>query len=226
MDLKYKSWQDITIEVYDRLRNLKCDLEYTTKQGFDTTEIEKSFELNVKLLSILCDVDEDTIGDLPLTEFSNLIAQTEFLKDMPKYTIETKYKIGDRDFDVQTNLRNLTTAQFIDFQTLVKDPDKNLSNLLACFMLPKGKKYGEDYDIMEIAEYLKKHMSIATARSIMFFFTLEYQALQKTILRYSIKDLKKQMKKEKNEETKKKLEEAIQQMIRLNNLMVVGDGGI
>lgn len=216
MDLKYKSWKDITIEVYDKLRNLKTEVN----------DEEQTLELNVKLLSILCDVDEDTVGDLPLTEFSELIAKTEFLKDMPKYTIETKYKIGDREFDVQTNLRTLTTAQFIDFQTMVKEPDKNLSNLLACFMLPKGKKYGEDYDIIEVAEFLKKNMSIATARSVMFFFTLEYQALQKTILRYSIKDLKKQMKKEKNEETKKKLEEAIQQMIRLNNLMVVGDGGI
>lgn len=216
MDLKYKSWKDITIEVYDKLRNLKTEVNNE----------EQTLDLNVKLLSILCDVDEDTVGDLPLTEFSNLVAQTEFLKDMPKYTIETKYKIGDREFDVQTNLRTLTTAQFIDFQTMVKEPDKNLSNLLACFMLPKGKKYGEDYDIIEVAEFLKKNMSIATARSIMFFFTLEYQALQKVMLAYSIKDLKKQMKKEKNEETKKKLEEAIQQMIQLNNLMVVGDGGI
>lgn len=216
MDLKYKSWKDITIEVYNKIKELKTD-----------ENIEDNLlDINVKLLSILCDVDEDTITDLPITDFSNLVSKTEFLKDMPKYTIESTYKVGDRVFDVQTNLRAMTTAQFIDFQTLVKEQDKNLSNLLACFMLPKGKKYGEDYDIIEVAEYLKKNMSIATARSVMFFFTLEYQVLQKVMLDYSIKDLKKQMKKEKNEETKKKLEEAIQQMIRLNNLMVVGDGGI
>lgn len=216
MELKYKNWKDITIEVYEKLRKLNAEINNE----------EQALDVNVKLLSILCDVDEDTLGYLPLTEFSELVSKTDFLKNMPKYTIETKYKVGNRDFDVQTNLRALTTAQFIDFQTMVKDPDKNLSNLLACFMLPKGKKYGEDYDIIEVADYLKKNMSIATARSVMFFFILEYQALQKAMLDYSIKDLKKQMKKEKDKETKKKLEEAIQQMIHLNNLIVVGDGGI
>ena len=217
MDLKYKSWKDITIDVYEKIRAIKADELNTDEQALD---------LNIKLLSILCDVDEDTITDLPITEFSNLVSKTEFLKDMPKYTIESTYKVGDRFFDVQTNLRAMTTAQFIDFQTLVKEQDKNLSNLLACFMLPKGKKYGEDYDIIEVAEYLKKNMSIAIARSVMFFFTLEYQVLQKVMLDYSIKEMKREMKNEENEETKKKMEEAIQQMMQLKDLIKSGAGSI
>lgn len=217
MELKYKTWKDITIDVYEKIRAIKADELNTDEQALD---------LNIKLLSILCDVDEDTITDLPITEFSNLVSKTEFLKDMPKYTIESTYKVGDRVFEVQTNLRAMTTAQFIDFQTLVKEQDKNLSNLLACFMLPKGKKYGEDYDIIEVAEYLKKNMSIATARSVMFFFTLEYQVLQKVMLDYSIKEMKREMKNEENEETKKKMEEAIQQMMQLKDLIKSGAGSI
>lgn len=217
MELKYKTWKDITIDVYEKIRAIKADELNTDEQALD---------LNIKLLSILCDVDEDTITDLPITEFSNLVSKTEFLKNMPKYTIESTYKVGDRVFDVQTNLRAMTTAQFIDFQTLVKEQDKNLSNLLACFMLPKGKKYGEDYDIIEVAEYLKKNMSIAIARSVMFFFTLEYQVLQKVMLDYSIKEMKREMKNEENEETKKKMEEAIQQMMQLKDLIKSGAGSI
>lgn len=216
IDLKYKNWKDITIEVYDKIRALEADI---------ATQ-EEALELNVKLLSILCEVSEDEIINLPLTEFTILIGKTEFLKNMPKLGIETKYRIGDRVFDVQTNLRAMTTAQFLDFQTLVKDKDKNLKNLLACFMLPKNKKYGEDYDIIEVAEYLYKNMSIATARSVMFFFTLQYQTLQATILNCSIKELKKTLKREKSEEAKKKLEEAIQQMTRLKTLIKNGTGSI
>ena len=217
IDLKYKNWKEITIEVYDKIRALECEV---------TTE-EQALDLNIKLLSILCDVEEDELMNLPLTEFTILVGKTEFLKEMPKYTVEQYYEIGKgRVFEVQMNLRAMTTAQFIDFQTFVKDKDKNLKNLLACFMLPKGKKYGEDYDIIEVAEYLYKNMSIATARSVMFFFTLQYQALQKVMLNCSIKELKKLMKKEKNEEVKKNLEVSIQQMTQLKTLIKTGVGSI
>lgn len=217
MDLKYKNWQQITIEVYDKIRDLDVDIKSE----------EEALDVNVKLLSILCDVDEETIINLPLTEFTILVGKTDFLKEMPKYTVEQKYEIGKgRVFEVQMNLREMTTAQFIDFQTLIKNQEKNTANILACFMLPKGKKYAEDYDVIEVAEYLYKNMSIATARSVMFFFILQYQALQKVMLNYSIKELKKSLKREKNEEMKMKLEEALHQLMQVKHLIKDGVGGI
>lgn len=217
IELKYKNWKDITIEIYDKIRALETEI-VTQEQALD---------VNVKLLSILCDVSEDEIINLPLTEFTILVGKAEFLKEMPKYTIEQYYEIGKgRVFEVQMNLREMTTAQFIDFQTFVKDKDNNFKHLLACFLLPKGKKYGEDYDIIEVAEHLYKNMSIATARSVMFFFTLQYQTLQKVMLNYSIREVKKQMKKTKNKEAKKNLEMALQQMMQLKSLIKNGVGSI
>lgn len=217
IELKYGSWKDITIEVYDKIRDLDVDIKSE----------EEALDVNVKLLSILCDVSEDEIINLPLTEFTILVGKTEFLKEMPKYTVEQYYEIGKgRVFEVQMNLREMTTAQFIDFQTLIKNQEKNTANILACFMLPKGKKYAEDYDVIEVAEYLYKNMSIATARSVMFFFILQYQALQQVMLNYSIKELKKSLKKEKNEEMKMKLEEALHQLMQVKHLISTGVGGI
>lgn len=217
MDLKYKNWNQITIEIYDKIRDLDVDIKSE----------EEALDVNVKLLSILCDVDEETIINLPLTEFTILVGKTDFLKEMPKYTVEQYYEIGKgRVFEVQMNLREMTTAQFIDFQTLIKNQEKNTANILACFMLPKGKKYAEDYDVIEVAEYLYKNMSIATARSVMFFFILQYQTLQKVMLNYSIKELKKSLKKEKNEEMKMKLEEALHQLMQVKHLISTGVGGI
>lgn len=217
IELKYKNWKDITIEIYDKIRALETEI-VTQEQALD---------VNVKLLSILCDVDELTIINLPLTEFTILVGKAEFLKEMPKYTIEQYYYDNKgRVYEVQMNLREMTTAQFIDFQTFVKDKDKNFKHLLACFLLPKGKKYGEDYDIIEVAEHLYKNMSIATARSVMFFFILQYQALQQVMLNYSIREVKKQMKKTKNKEAKKNMEMALQQMMQLKSLIKNGVGSI
>lgn len=216
INLKYDKWDDITIEIYDKIKNIEIS---------DNLNEEEMIDVNIKLLSILCDVDEETIINLPLTEFTILIGKTEFLKEMPKYEIEQYYEIGKgKVFEVQMNLRNLTTAQYIDFQTFIKDKDKNLKNILACFLLPKGKKYGEDYDVVDVAEYLYKNMSIAKARSIMFFFTLQYQSLTKVMLNYSIKTLKKEMKKEKDMEMKKQMETALQQMILAKSLIKNGIG--
>lgn len=217
MDLKYKNWQEITIEIYDKIRDLDVDIKSE----------EEALDVNVKLLSILCDVSEDEIINLPLTEFTILVGKTEFLKEMPVRTVEQYYEIGKgRVYEVQMNLREMTTAQFIDFQTLIKNQEKNTANILACFMLPKGKKYAEDYDVIEVAEYLYKNMSIATARSVMFFFILQYQTLQKVMLNYSIKELKKSLKREKNEEMKMKLEEALHQLMQVKHLISTGVGGI
>ena len=178
IELKYKNWEDITIEIYDKIRALETEI-VTQEQALD---------VNVKLLSILCDVDEETIINLPLTEFTILVGKAEFLTLMPKYTVEQYYEIGKgRVFEIQMNLREMTTAQFIDFQTFIKDKDKNFKHLLACFLLPKGKKYGEDYDIIEVAEHLYKNMSIATARSVMFFFKTLSQLSLVNSLTWSIK---------------------------------------
>lgn len=215
MKLKYKSWNDITIEIYDKIRAISTDIN----------DDVQALDANVQLLSILCDVTEDEIGDLPIQEFANLVAQTEFLKNMPKYTIEQYYEIGKgRVFEVQMNLQKLTTAQFIDFQTLIKDQEKNTAKIMACFLLPKGKKYGEDYDVGEVADYLYKNMRMATARSVMFFFVLQYQALSKVILDSSIKDIKKTMRKEKDITKKEKLMETINQMTQLKDLIKNGVG--
>lgn len=215
MKLKYDNWNKITLEVFDKLR------------GIDTSnlgDLVGNLDVNVKMVSILCDVDEDEVTALPISHFGKLVKDTLFLKEMPKYNINTTYKIGDREFEVKTNLRELTTAQFIDFQTFVKEGEKRLANLIAVFLLPKGAKgYGDGYDILELSEFIYKNMSIAVARSILFFFTLQYRILSKVLMDYSITQVKKSMKKETDMEKKMKMEQAIVQMTQARDL--IGDMG-
>lgn len=211
IELKYKSWNDISINTFNKLREIKINSN-------DSIELLDS---NIALLSILCDVDEDTIADLTTSEFSTLLSQTTFLKDMPKVKIQEYYKINGKEYQVFLSMKNMTVSQYIDFQTFYKEQDKYFKELLACFIIPKGKKYGEDYDVQEVIDDIGNHLSIVDANSILFFFVLLYQSLTKATLTYSIRQMKKARKKM-NKEEQEKIDMAIAEMKRAMTL--VGNG--
>ena len=217
MELKYKCWRDITINVFQRLMEIDNNI---LTGDIDIDNINK----NISLLSIICDVDEDTIADLDINEFGRLVRQTTFLENMPKAEIKDKYKINGKDYYVHLNLQEMTMAQYIDFQTFIKDKDKYTKEIIACFLIPKGKKYGDDYRIADVVNEIGEYMSIVDAHSIFFFFTLSFQSLTKVTLNYLSKKMKKMMKKEKNEEMKNKMKEAIEQIQIVQALVQDGVG--
>lgn len=211
IELKYKSWKEISINTFNNLKEIRINSN-------DSIELLDS---NITLLSILCDVDEDTIADLTTSEFSTLLSQTTFLKDMPKVKIQEYYKINGKEYQVFLSMKNMTVSQYIDFQTFYKEQDKYFKELLACFIIPKGKKYGEDYDVQEVIDDIGNHLSIVDANSILFFFVLLYQSLTKAMLTYSIQQMKK-AKRKMNKEEKEKIDLAIEEVKRVKNL--VGNG--
>lgn len=211
IELKYKSWNDISINTFNKLKEIKINSN-------DSIELLDS---NIALLSILCDVDEDTIADLTTSEFSTLLSQTTFLSTLPKVKIQDTYTINGNKYEVFLTLKDMSVAQYIDFQTFYKDQDKYYKELLACFLIPKGKKYGEDYDIQKVIDDIGNHLSIVDANSILFFFVLLFQSLTKATLTYSIRQMKKARKKM-NKEEQEKIDMAIAEMKRAMTL--VGNG--
>lgn len=218
MELKYKNWNDITISVYKKLH---CLIEFENTDDKVMDEVNKG----ITLLSILCDVDEDAVADLTTDEFKRLIGQCGFLDSMPKAKIKGDYLINGKKYDVQFNVQDMTMAQYIDYQTFLKDKDKYISNILACFLIPSGKKYGEGYKIQEVVEDIEQHLSIVDAYSICFFFTLSFQSLTRVTLRFLVKKMKKAMKKM-NKEEKEKTQLAIDHLNRAALLVKNGDGFI
>ena len=53
MELKYKNWNDININTFNKLNSVQ----------FKEIDDDTMLNANVKLLSILCDVDEDEIDE-------------------------------------------------------------------------------------------------------------------------------------------------------------------
>lgn len=215
MELKYKSWKEISVNTFSRLRNI----DYKQDGG----EFEM-LNANIELLSILCDCDEDTISNLTTSEFTYLLNQTAFLRDMPKVKIEDTYIINGTTYKVFLSLKQMSVAQYVDFQTYFKDQQKYFKELLSVFLIPKGMKYGEGYNIDDTINDIGEYLSIVDANSILFFFVILFQSLTKVTLDCSIKDMKKMMKKTKNKEEKEKMEIAIKEMEKAKALTKSGIG--
>lgn len=215
MKLVKDSWNKINIDCYEQLRKLKLN---------ETDELNNLNE-QITLLSILCEVDEDEIVELTTEEFKELLSQTTFLNELPKVKIQPYYTLNGKEYEVFLNLKNMTVAQYLDFQTFYKDQDKYFKELLSIFVIPKDKKYNTDYNIEEVINEIGEYMSIVDAYSILFFFTLLYQNLMLSTVEYSIREMMK-MKRNLSKEEKEKLKEAVMEMEKAKVLMKNGGGFI
>ena len=49
-------------------------------------------------------------------------------------------------------------------------------------LVPKGKKYNQDYDVLELQKVLRKYLSVADTLSLLAFFFIRYHQLIKDSL--------------------------------------------
>lgn len=214
IELKYKNWKEISINVFQKLQNLNLN---------NSSDIIDEIDDNVKILSILCDVDEDTIADLEVGEYKTLVSQCAFLNEMPKVKIKDEYWINDKLYQVQYGVQNMTMAQYIDYQTYLKDSSKYTKEIVSCFVFPKGKKYGEDYDLNETIEDIGNYFSIVDALSVCFFFTMLFRSLTTATLGCLVKKMKRG-KRKMDKEQQVQVQRAIDELNKVIHLVKNGDG--
>lgn len=167
-DIKLKkSWSEVTLAEYDKIMEI-CYNE-------DLSEAEK----DVALIALLCGKTEDEIWQMPLEDIKFLKIDLMFLTNdfnYPKTLSFKKLKIGDWELEIIPDLQKMTYAQFVDYQTYIRETDKtgsapkNKAAILSCFFIPKGKKYNDGYDLMELQRVLKDNVSILTYNSVWYFF--------------------------------------------------------
>lgn len=166
--------------------------------------------VNTELISCLTDLDVEEILDMPLTRYNNFLQCTGFLyEDMPKRQVATKYVLGGTQFNVMLNIEEMTAAQFIDYQNYIKDIDKNIVQLLSIFLIPKGHKYNDGYDMLETQKIIRDNLCVCDAGAMSAFFLEWYNSLLTATVRCLTKRMKKMMKKETNQETIEKMKETI-----------------
>ncbi|MBR1575864.1 MAG: hypothetical protein IJ654_05370 [Bacteroidales bacterium] len=143
----------------------------------DADDLDKQ----VATLAILADVTEDDILALPLSEYADLVARASFLaaEDKGKHAVAKSYKLAGLELIPAADAAELTAGQFIDFQTLTSDGalEPRLPEILSCLLVPRGKSYGKGYDIADVQDAVRNHLSVTDALSLLAFFLASSEKL-------------------------------------------------
>lgn len=195
-----KSWKDVTIDEYFDLCERLSD------------DALNEYEKIIIKIAFITGKSENEIWNLNWEDFRTLQVEALWMEEF-KLKENVKFKsieINGEKYSIDTNLQNFTVAQYIDFQTFFPKRKTNkriLGNILACFIIPKGKKYGENYDIQDVVKTINNYLDIMTAEEIMFFFLKQYLILTRATVNYLNWLTKKSMKKMKNQEKQHMMEE-------------------
>ena len=216
-----ESYKDLTIKKYQELRKV-------------LDEPAPLLDMQASIIAVLSDASVDEVLNLPLGKYEDLVSKTWFINEKPQLDGRIPDKIvittstGEKlECRVVKDIDKITAAQYIDYQTLAakEDKDGNIANILACFIVPKGMKYCDGYDVAEVINWLNGHMNMYDALNICFFFRKKYlRSIKATLI--SLRLMMKMMRmREKNQELKEKMEKAITDLKTLYlNLRDNGDG--
>lgn len=164
-EIKIKSWNECPIGIYRRLAEVCTDPALG------------EYERAVAKTAILCGCDEQEIWDLPMDAASELFKKTAWTGefDFDKDVKFKKLKVGKYVCRVDTDMQRFTVGQYFDFTSYWNTENKgeNLENLLTVFLVPEGKKYGQDYDVADLKEEITWNLPMTVAQSVCFFFLKE-----------------------------------------------------
>ena len=144
---------------------------------------------NIEILAIYADTTVDDILKLLPDEVGMYMAEMSDVISSYKPS-NSKHpksiKINDKVYNVNYNIGKLNMAQYIDFQQTIVNKNylENLPALLSIFIIPKGHKYNDDYDILELRNILENNITLDEALSIVFFLKTKSISLIKLKLLY------------------------------------------
>lgn len=212
-----ESYEKMTIGKYLELLNME--------------KSESDIDNVISMLSILTDMGEDEIAELPIPKFRAMVSKMSFLHKKPNVSNRCPKEVVIKGvtYNVEKDAQKLCVGQYIDYKSYLKEKDdliNNLPQILTVFLIPKGKKYGEGYDLSELAETIKDNLDIATAIGISNFFFRNSVKSIGNILTYLSWKMRMAKMREKDKETKMMMKEAISQLGELRALLKDGFGSI
>ena len=195
------------IDSYDKLPIGKYLQVLDTCRDIPEDEIG-ALNAQIKRIAILADKSPNEILRLPITEYSSLVASSRFLEsaNTGNNPIRKEYKLGEFTLVPTTDFRKISTAQYYDFQQLVRDVEKNLVALVSVFCIPKGKEYNEDYDIVAVHQAIRDEMSVADAMSLVGFFLTSLIVSTRNLRNCCRKEIRKLPKEERQRMTERMLQ--------------------
>ena len=146
--------------------------QYIEIQEISRNESLEDIDKQVQILSILTGVAEDELLHLPIQEYKELVVKSQFLNpdNINYHPIAKKYILGKFELIPVRDFRKIETCQYIDFQTYAPDLDRYLVEFLSVILVPKGHRYNEGYDILEVQKAIREEMSVSDGVSLAGFF--------------------------------------------------------
>ena len=211
------SWDDITIEMYIKLKPvLETEQEPITRV--------------INLLCILTGKKREEIKEITLPDYKMLLKKMSFLNtELPKELGKKRIKLNGQWYEWKLDAKNMIFGEYISVMEIMQKASNNdavlfnnLHKILTVIFRPIEKRYGlfwrsmqvDGEKIRETSENILKHMSIADAYPIAVFFCSRYPDLMKAIktsLKQKAEEIIKEVKKEMKEEM---------------DLATIGDGGV
>lgn len=183
----------------------------------------------VEMISILANKTPDEVDNMLTVELRGLTSQLGFLTEKAEAVeVRKEYKVGDFTLVPEKKISKIKAGQFISFQEFAKVYHDNNNDvnviplLLSCFLIPKGKKFAEGYDVEDVQEAIAEHLSVVDALSLTAFFLTSIKQSQATILRYLEWRLRLSRAKTKEQKMAKKMQIARLQALRRSVLNGAG----
>ena len=155
-----KDWKDVTLGMFQRMNEI--------------SKREDESDRVVGFVALFNGMTEDDVLNLPLDKFKDYVKDLGWMNTPPDIEQpKEEYKINGNDYVLTMNFHKLTTAQYIDFQGYVKSDD--YSQMLSVFLIPKGKKYNDGYDVYKVQQDLKT-MPVGEVLGLMGFFIILYRS--------------------------------------------------
>lgn len=190
-------WDEITVNKYYEILDI-----FNDEEG-------DALEMNSRLIDCIWGIDS---ADIPIVKFSWYLDELKFLQEPYKPKLPKKeYIVKGIKFKPILDVSKITTAQYIDYQELLK---RNEHKLLLNVLFIKD---GEDYGQSDYSDFLWENLTLPDYSDVMFFFLRLLNNLTMDTLNSSKKTLKKMYRREKDP---KKKEELMDEMVKIQRAIL------
>lgn len=141
--------------------------------GTHMSDDEKTF----RVAALLAGIDYEDFLNLSLDDARKIVSQSGWIETPPQKTKKVKkwYVLNGKQYRLQADVENMTTAQYIDFQSIHReDIFPVLGELIAIVLIPKGCTYNDGYEHSDAVGDINNYLSVTEGLAIADFFTRRF----------------------------------------------------
>lgn len=187
------SWDDITLKTFYDILDISND---------STIDI---YTRECKIISAVTGESLFTIQHLDLQSYTVLSSKLKFLSTpVPQRMPEDTVTLNSTTYIVDKFVKDITAQQYLDYkvrgtENASKNASKNAvskaqltAGLISCFLHPKGSAYNDGtYDVDKVIDDIMNFMTVPEVTALSTFFMIQYKALSKALIQYSVRMIKK-----------------------------------